>query len=185
MRKTFCTLVMILVFTPVFATTNPMFDDGDENSMMLYIGQSTGNHNLVKLIWPFAWDIYPQTLIMASYAQPTEFFRLPARMNISFVQNIAYESSHGLTFVGVGLSWDVALFEWRGFYFGVGLGPYYRDNQDRWVSSRFMFGEKVFLGKNFYNHWRGEIFTQHFSNGDITDINTGFNFAGIGINYSF
>ena len=185
MLKILPVILIALCVTPAIAEQNPKFGPGHENSAMLYAGQSTGSHNLVKLVWPFAWDIYPQTLLIFTYSQPTEIMRLPSRMNISLVQNIAYESSHGLSFIGAGLSWDVSLFEWRGFYFGVGIGPYYRDNQDRWVSSRFMFGEKVFIGKNINSNWRGELFTQHFSNGDITDINYGFNFFGLVINYSF
>ena len=167
------------------AAQNPMFGDGHENSITLNIAQSTGSYNILKLIWPLKWNISPQTFFMASYAQPMEIMRLPARMNISIMQNFAYNSSKGLSFIGVGASWDVALLQYNGFYLGVGIGPYYRDNHDRWVSSRFFFGEKVFIGKNFNKNWRGELFTQHFSNGDLTETNHGFNFAGLGVNYSF
>ena len=101
------------------------------------------------------------------------------------MQNFAYESCHGLSFFGIGASWDISLIDYRGFYFGVGIGPYYRDHWDRWVSSRFVFGGKVFIGKNIGEHWRGELYTLHFSNGDLTDRNIGFNFVGIGVNYGF
>ena len=163
MKKTVFAILCMSLVAPTFASTNPMFDDGDINSITINIAQSTGSHNIRKLVWPFDWDIYPQTLLMATYSQPYEIFRLPSRMNLSIVQNIAYESSHGLSFIGAGISWDVSLFDYHGFYLGIGIGPYYRDNQDRWVSSRLMFGEKVFIGKNISNHWRGEFFTQHFS----------------------
>ena len=185
MKKILPFFAILGLIMPASATTNPMFGDGHENAVMLNIAQSTGSHNIRKLIWPPDWTIYPQTLIMLTYAQPMEIMRLPARINISLVQNIAYESSNGLSFIGTGVSWDISLVDWRGFYFGVGIGPYYRDNHDRWVSSRLISGEKVFLGKNISDNWRGEFFTIHFSNGDLTDINTGFNFVGLGINYSF
>jgi len=185
MRKILSIFAILCFIAPAFAATNPMFSDGYENSVTLNIAQSTGSHNIRKLIWPPDWTIYPQTLIMLTYAQPMEIMRLPSRMNISVVQNIAYESSHGLSFIGAGMSWDVSLFDWRGYYLGIGIGLYYRDNRDRWVSSRLMFGEKVFIGKDISDRWRGEFFTQHFSNGDLTDINTGFNFIGLGVNYSF
>lgn len=185
MRKILSIIAVLCMTAPTIAAENPMFGVGDENAFILGIAQSTGSHNIRKLIWPPDWTIYPQTLIILTYAQPMEIMRLPSRMNISIVQNIAYESSNGLSFIGAGMSWDVSLVDWRGFYLGIGIGPYYRDNHDRWVSSRLMFGEKVFIGKNISDHWRGEFFTIHFSNGDLTDINTGFNFLGLAISRSF
>ena len=185
MQKILPITLCAVLSTSAIAANNPMFGLDTKNSITLNIAQSTGNHNIRKLIWPFDWDIYSQTLIMATYSQPVEIFRLPSRINLSFVQNIAYESSHGLSFIGAGVSWDIALLQYRGFYFGVGIGPYSRDNRDRWVSSRLFFGEKVFVGKNITDRWRGELFTIHFSNGDLTDINSGFNFVGVGANYSF
>ena len=183
MNKTLPFLMCFLTVTPTMA--NVMFGTGDENSFTLHVAQSTGSHNIRKLVWPLAWDFCPQTFLMLTYAQPMEIMRLDARMNVSIMQNIAYESSHGLSFIGAGVSWDVSLFDWRGFYIGIGIGPYYRDNHDRWVSSRLMFGEKVFIGKDIDDHWRGELYTQHFSNGDLTDINTGYNFFGLSLTYSF
>lgn len=185
MRKFLIITMAVMAQTPVFAAHNPMFGDLDGNSITLNIAQSTGSHNIRKLVWFPDWEISPQTLVMVSYAQPMQILRMPSRMNISVVQNIAYESSKGLSFIGVGASWDIALLQYRGFYMGIGIGPYYRDNRDRWVSSRLMFGEKVFLGKNISDNWRAELFTIHFSNGDLTETNSGFNFVGIGINYSF
>lgn len=35
------------------------------------------------------------------------------------------------------------------------------------------------------NRFRTELFTQHFSNGDFTKTNCGFNCLGLAINYSF
>ena len=185
MQKLLSIVLLVFMTMPAFASENPMFGAGNKNQITLNIAQSTGNHNIRKLIWPFDWDIYSQTLIMATYSQPVEIFRLPSRMNLSIVQNIAYESSNGLSFIGAGVSWDIALLQYRGFYFGVGIGPYYRDNHDRWVSSRLFFGEKVFIGKDISEHWRGELFTIHFSNGDLTETNSGFNFVGLGAIYSF
>ena len=185
MRKSLSFFVIAFMVTPSVAATNLMFGQNDENLLSLNIAQSTGSHNIRKLIWPLDWDMYPQTLIMLSYAQPASIFRLPGRVNLHFMQNIAYESSKGLSFIGTGISWDVSLIQGKSIYFGVGIGPYYRDNHDRWVSSRLFFGEKVFIGTRISNHWRGELFTIHFSNGDFTDINTGFNFVGLSANYSF
>lgn len=185
MQKIFIFILVACLSMPALAGKNPMFGENDKNSITFNIAQSTGSYDVGKLVWPFKWDISPQTFFMMSYAQPVDILRLPGRMNVSIMQNIAYESCRGLSFLGIGASWDISLFQYNGFYVGFGIGPYYRDNHDRWVSSRFVFGERVFIGKNFSEHWRGELFTLHFSNGDLTETNHGFNFFGIGANYSF
>ncbi len=167
------------------ASYNPMFGDNHKNSVSVHLGQGTGPGSLFKLVNPGQWDFMPQTMIMAQYSQPMTLFRLPARQNFNVVQNFGYNSSRGLSFLGVGISWDVVPFSWCGFYIGGGLGPYMRDSHDRYVSSRLVFGEKLFIGKNISDKWRAEFFTLHFSNGDFTEINRGFNFTGLAINYSF
>jgi len=176
---------LCIMTAPVAAFANPMFGPGDTNAITIYTGQGTGPGSLGKLINPFDWDILPQTMIMAQYSQPMTLFRLPARQNFNVVQNFGYNSSRGLSFLGIGISWDIAPISWRGFYIGAGIGPYMRDSHDRYVSSRLVFGEKVFIGKNISENWRAEFFTMHFSNGDFTEINRGFNFTGIAVGYSF
>lgn len=167
------------------ASANPMFGDNHDNAISLYVAQSTGPGSLFKLINPFMWDVMPQTMLMVQYSQPMTLFRMPARQNFNIVQNIAYNSGHGLSFLGVGISWDIAPITWCGFYIGGGIGPYMRDSHDRYVSSRLVFGEKFFIGKNISDALRAEFFTLHFSNGDFTETNRGFNFIGIAVNYSF
>ena len=176
--------MLILLVLPTFADTNVMFGD-KINSMTLYAAQGTGSGSLLKLIQPGLWDFNPQTLLMAQYSQPMKFFRLDSRINVNVVQNIVYKSSHGLGFFGMGVSIDSALLQYDNWYFGIGIGPYMRDNMDRWVESRLVFGEKVFIGKNINENWNFEIFTIHFSNGNFTPLNEGFNFAGMSIGYKF
>ena len=164
---------------------NPMFEKDSINSFGLYIGQGTGSGTLFKLFKPDIWDISPMTIINLQYSQPTTFFRLPARQNLHFIQNFAYNSGDGLSFGALGVSLDASLFDYNGFYVGLGIGAYMRDSTDRWVESRLVFGEKFFIGKSVSDKCRIEIFTQHFSNGNFTDKNEGFNFAGISTTYSF
>ncbi|MBD5400515.1 acyloxyacyl hydrolase [bacterium] len=183
MKKYIC--LLSLIATPAMATQNPMFGANHDNAITLYAGQSTGPGSLFKLVNPFDWDILPQTMIMAQYSQPMTLFRLPARQNFNVVQNIGYESGRGLSFLGVGISWDVVPLHWCGFYIGGGVGPYMRDSHDRYVASRLVFGEKFFVGKSISDAWRAEFFTLHFSNGDFTEVNRGFNFTGLAVNYSF
>lgn len=183
MNKIFCSF--LLIFSCAAAGANPMFGTHHENYVALHAGPGTGSGSLLKLIYPGEWDFSPMTFIGASYGQPMTIFKMPARMNLNLIQNIAYHSCDGLSFFGVGISWDVAVFNWHGWYVGGGIGPYYRDNHDRWVSSRLFFGEKFFVGKSITDYLRIEFFTLHFSNGDLTETNRGFNFTGLSVGYSF
>ena len=183
--KKFATILCLSVFlSPAFAENNVFFGE-QINSMTIYAAQSTGSGSLLKLIQPGLWDFSPQTFLMAQYSQPMKFFRLDSRLNLNITQNIAYKSSHGLNFFSMGVSIDTALLQYHDWYTGIGIGPYMRDNMDRWVDSRLVFGEKVFIGKSINKNWNIELFTIHFSNGNFTKTNKGFNFVGFGIGYKF
>lgn len=182
MKKIF---VFAFIFLPVTTFANPMFDTHTRNSIGLYLAQSTGHGNLGHLIWPWDWIINPMTFVMLQYSQPIQIFRLPARINLNMIQNVAYKKDEGKSFGAIGISWDIVLAQFCDWYFGIGVGPYMRDSGDEYVASRLVFGERVFIGKNLTNHFHAELFTQHFSNGDFTETNRGFNFIGMAINYSF
>ena len=184
MKKILISLCALYIVCPAIADNNVMFGD-KINSMTLYAAQSTGSGSLLKLVWPGIWDFYPQTFVMLQYAQPIKFFRLDSRLNLNIGQNFAYKSSRGLSFMGIGISVDTAILQYNGWYMGIGIGPFMRNRMDRWVESRLVFGEKFFIGKNISDNWQFEIFTIHFSNGNFTPRNEGFNFAGISIGYRF
>lgn len=185
MKKFISLFIASIIPAAANADINPMFGNEHQNSVTLYVGQGTGPGSLFKLVNPFDWDIVPQTMILAQYSQPMTLFRMPARQNLNVIQNIGYESSKGLSFLGAGISWDVVPLHWCGLYVGGGIGPYMRVSHDRYVGSRLVFGEKFFIGANISDNWRAEFFTLHFSNGDFTEINRGFNFTGLAVNYSF
>lgn len=182
MKRIYALFFMATTFS---ATANPMFSDSTRNSVGIYLAQGTGQGDLGHLVFPWDWRVGPMTMLMAKYSQPTSFLRLPARINIDILQNVAYNSADGTSFAALGVSWDVVLFEMCGWYAGVGIGPYMRDSGDKYVASRLVFGERVFIGKDIGSRMRAELFSQHFSNGDFTDVNRGFNFLGLGVNYSF
>lgn len=184
MKKYLFAFCLSCLFCPAIADTNIMFGE-KINSMTLYVAQSTGPGSLLKLVYPGDWDFYSQTIIMAQYAQPIKFFRLDSRLNLNIAQNMGYGSSRGLSFSGIGISVDTALLQYDGWYMGIGIGPLMRGYMDEWVESRLVFGEKVFIGKNIDENWYFEIFTIHFSNGNFTEKNQGFNFAGISVGYKF
>ena len=182
MRKIFI-LVLTLITNISFA--NSMFCEGCENNITLYISKGTGSGTLFKLIEPNLWEDEQMILFMGQYSQPRTFFRLPARQSLHIVQNVAWNNRKNLSFGGVGISMDVALIDYNKFYLGLGMGPYMRDSRDAWVESRLVFGEKFFIGKKISKNIHLELFTIHFSNGNFTQKNEGFNFAGLSFGYSF
>lgn len=184
MKKIATVLCLSIFLSPAFAEKNIFFGDKID-SITIYGAQSTGSGSLLKLVQPGLWDFYSQTFLMAQYSQPMKLFRLDSRLNLNVTQNIAYNASHGLSFFSVGISIDTALLQYNDWYTGIGIGPYMRDNMDRWVESRLVFGEKFFIGKNINENWNFELFTIHFSNGNFTPVNKGFNFVGFGLGYKF
>lgn len=86
----------------------------------------------------------------------------------------------------LGISKDVALVHFAGIYTGIGLGAYIKSKSrdDMRVNSAFTFGEKTFLGWNF-GAFSTEAYIRHFSNGSLTDKNSGHNFVGASISYNF
>lgn len=182
--KKFVAVLLATLSTHALAETNVFFGD-KINSLTLYAQQSVGSGTLLKLVQPGLWDFNPQTFIMVQYSQPIKFFRLDSRLNLNIGNNFAYKSSDGLGFLGIGISVDSALLQYKGWYIGIGIGPFMRDSRDRWVESRLVFQEKFFIGKSFDNNWNIEIATIHFSNGNFTPVNEGFNFAGISVGYKF
>jgi len=184
MKKISIFLCASILTLPAFAEKNVFFGD-KINSITVYAAQSTGSGTLLKLIQPGLWDVSPQTFVMAQYSQPITFFRLDSRLNLNVGQNFAYNSSHGLSFSGIGISVDTALLQYKDWYMGIGIGPFMRGTMDYWVESRLVFEEKFFIGKNINERWNFEIATIHFSNGNFTNKNEGFNFAGISIGYKF
>ena len=176
---------ILCAIIPTHLIANPMFGHNSRNTIGIYIGQSTSQGDLGHLVFPWDWRISPMTLSMIQYSQPISLLRMPARINVHALQNFGYASADGTSFGAIGISWDIAFISICDFYIGAGLGPYMRDSGDKYVSSRLVFGERVFIGYKISEHLNAELFTLHFSNGDFTQTNQGFNFIGLGINYSF
>jgi len=184
MKKYLLPLIALIAANSAIADSNIMFGE-KINSLTLYAAQSVGSGSLLKLVQPGLWDFFPQTFVMLQYSQPIKFFRLDSRLNLNIGQNFAYKSSEGLSFMGIGISVDTALLQYHGWYMGIGIGPFMRNTRDYWVESRLVFEEKFFIGKNISDDWYIELFTVHFSNGNFTPKNEGFNFAGLSVGYKF
>ncbi|MDR2770324.1 MAG: acyloxyacyl hydrolase [Rickettsiales bacterium] len=164
---------------------DPIFG-GDQNQISLTWGRSTGGGPLSQLIIP-NWRFEGFEYFELSYGQPSEFFRLPARLNVhagylaDHRDRPVREKSHLLA----GISWDAVLLRYCGFYFGMGIGAFIKEFADEQQDSQFNFGEKAFIGYRFDGGYNAEFSTRHFSNGDLTPGNGSYNFAGITFAVSF
>lgn len=158
------------ICAPTFATANPMFGEY-QNQAKIYGGSYVGDTQFERA----------SVFAMAEYAQPVTFLRLPARVNL----HAGLSSGTDITWTITGGSLDVVLLSSGRFYAGAGMGIFYRNKQTMRLSSRFTFGERGFIGYRISDKLSTEIFVQHFSNGDITDRNLGYNFAGVGMVWNF
>lgn len=119
-----------------------------------------------------------------------EFFGLPARYSIHFGAFWGFGEHGGEDWrdysqLAAGLSMDTALLRVRRFYFGVGLGGFEKSKVDARQDSRFVFQLKLFAGYRMSDKWSLELFTQHFSNGNLTPVNSSYNFAGLALLTNF
>lgn len=168
---------------------NPFFGDA-KNQVGLYVSASTGGTKLMNLIWPGRWESEPFGYIMAQYSQPAQILRLPSRFNIQVGYTIGWgkhdgEDWHDYSMPVFGFSWDVSVLQWRNFYAGAGLGLSYKSKEDVRQDSRLVLGTKVFIGYRIDDRLSAEIFTMHYSNGDLTPVNNSYNFAGVSMLYNF
>jgi len=138
---------------------------------------------------------------MVQYSEPSDFFFLRARTNLE-VGGMLGEKNKGNSMdcsansgslpcddynqYILGVSKDAALLSISKFYLGVGLGAYIKtkSRDDERVNSAFTFGEKALLGYSF-GPANAEVFIRHFSNGSLTEKNSGYNFVGAAIAYNF
>ncbi|ODS23429.1 hypothetical protein AB835_08945 [Candidatus Endobugula sertula] len=183
MAQIFTFTILTLFCSSVFA--NPMFGEY-QNQFSLSLGQSIRRGlNTEELFYA---DM--------TYSQPTTFFRRAARRNIElggFKGNDCTEticsadngyprtanlSQYDLALFG--LSGDVLLFSIGNFYTNVRLGAYIKSETTNRIRSAFTFGEKITFGYRM-NRINLEFYARHFSNGTLTNENSGQNFYGLSI----
>ncbi len=133
------------------------------------------------------------------YSQKSSFFKVPARLNLEFTffdgkKNGMAKRSDGTWHsrdysvynqLAAGISQDLIL-GWKYFYYAPGLGIYMKakNKTDDRISSRLHFGVRNAIGTNI-GAFNAEIFFRHFSNGSMTEQNSGQNFAGIALGFKF
>jgi len=152
---------------------NPAFG-GKENQISAYFGVSVRN------------ELEELFLAGVQYSQPNEFFRISGRRCIELMtaHGIGELSRYNQPLI-FGLAQDVIFRLFGTVYTGINLGIYIKSNRTDRICSRFMFGEKMFLGFGFLENYRLELYGRHFSNGTLTENNSGQNFFGLSVMTNF
>lgn len=167
MRNIIIYLSLIIFPLNVFASSN---------QLMIYTGQGFRSSGVE--------DLYTVNI---QYSQPNEFFRIPGRRNIEAGVFAFGDHESGLDennqFIA-GVSQDIFLINSSFFYAGVGLGGYIKSKSTERISSKVTFGQKVFAGLNM-NRVIVEMYLRHYSNGTLTNKNSGQNFMGLSLGYYY
>ena len=85
----------------------------------------------------------------------------------------------------LGISEDAIVFHTQRFYIGATLGAYIKSQKTDRISSKFTFGQKFFIGLKFLQNSAMELYVRHFSNGSLTELNSGQNFMGLSYTINF
>lgn len=176
---------MLLISTANAGSYNPMMGDY-QNQVAFNFGQGIDSGFLVPP--PFRW--VPFHMLHIQYSQPTTFFRLPARQSLNVAQTIGSGTKYRwhwdkYTIPIMYASQDVALLYGRRWYYATGLAVGFQAQQNERISSKLLFGYKMFAGYRFTDSFGAELFMQHFSNGNTTHDNHSYAFYGLGLTYSF
>ena len=170
-------LLCTLLYSPVQAKTpyvNPAFA-GSNNQVSMHFGVSAYGERFEGLF-----------LTGVQYSQPNVFFRIHGRRSVELMTaRGGGELSRYSQLMIFGFTQDALLPISGPVYTGINLGIYIKSNATDRISSKFTFGEKLFLGIGIFNGVVLELYGRHFSNGTLTEINSGQNFAGVSVIKNF
>jgi len=158
------------------ASNNAIFGEF-QNQILISSGQSIRSGFEVE-------DLFTAS---AAYSQPSDFFRIPGRITLEAGRfegrdKVDNFSQYDLNFLGI--SQDFQIFSIGGLYSTLGLGGYIKSETTNRISSKFTFGQKFAIGYNF-GSVSLETYIRHFSNGTLTEYNSGQNFYGLSLGYNF
>ncbi|MCM1294476.1 MAG: acyloxyacyl hydrolase [Muribaculaceae bacterium] len=184
-------LFLIPLFVVVLAgptnavAANPFMGD-NQNQVAFNLGQGVDSGFLV----PPPFRLVPFYFMHFQYSQPTTFFRIPARQSFNIGQTVGFGTKYRwrwdrYSIPMVFLSEDIAVLHGRQWYFSVGAGGGLQAKQNERIGSKWLFQFKLAGGYRFTDNFGGELFVQHFSNGNTADENYSYAFYGMGLTYSF
>ena len=185
MRKFVYATLLSSVVATAHAETNPFFN-GYENQAAVNFGWGVDSGFLIPA--PIRW--VPFMMLNAQYSQPSEFFRLPARMSINLTQTLGFGSSRGwhwdkYTITIVTLSQEFIFARTKNWYFFSGISAGFQAQQNKRIGSKLLFGFKLGAGYRLSECTAMEFFAQHYSNGNTAPENNSYAFFGGGLTYSF
>jgi len=129
-----------------------------------------------------------------SYGQANRFFMLPGRINLEFMTHRGmgrFAEYNQYAIMGFSQDLIVPAFIWAEpkaisrLYLGINLGIYIQSEMTQRISSRFAFGQRAFLGYRINDKFAVELYGRHFSNGDLTEKNSGQDFLGFSVFWNF
>ncbi|MBN1281805.1 MAG: acyloxyacyl hydrolase [Alphaproteobacteria bacterium] len=195
MYKSIVPFIAAFLFAlPAFADENPFFND-NRNQIMFNLGQGVNSFGLISM----PDNPVPFNMIQIQYSQPTEFFRMPARKSLNFIQTIGYGKKYQYTDYTKTFEWnwsdytiqiallseDIILYNTNKFYFGTGLSIGVQGQENERIGTKLLSGFKLFTGYKISKKFNCELFMQHFSNGSTDPQNYSYNFWGLGFGYNF
>jgi hypothetical protein len=185
MKRIIIFLFALTAALPAAAGNNLFFGE-TKNQFGFQAGQSVGKGGFWRLVPGNDWELESFQNYSVQYSQEFDFFRIPSRQNIHLGVFAAYKNDIKEAVDPVaGMSWDVPLLRYDGFYFGGGLGVYIKLTHSGRQDSLFMFGEKLFLGYRVSEKFSMELYTQHFDNAGLTPVNGGYTFFGLAALWNF
>ncbi|MBD5400461.1 acyloxyacyl hydrolase [bacterium] len=184
-------LSLVLILSSVTATAanadlNPYFGT-TQNQIAINIGQGVNSGFLVP---PPSQFVPFYMLPNIQYSQPTTFFSMPARQSLNFGETVGMGRAYGWdwTDFSIPMVWasgDVALLYGCDWYVGPGVGVGFQAKENDRLGAKLVFQFKISAGYHFTENWGGEIFVQHFSNGNTAEENHSYAFYGLGVTYNF
>ncbi len=179
-------LCIITAVTPACAGWNPFFGTA-ENQIAVNIGQGVNSGFLIP---PPSQFVPFYMLPNIQYSQPTTFFTLPARQSLNFGETVGMGRAYGWdwTDFSIPILWasgDVALLHGENWYYATGVGVGFQAKENDRLGAKLLFQFKISGGYRFNERWGGELFVQHFSNGNTAEENHSYAFYGLGVTYNF
>ena len=177
---------VLIILTSVIALTivakTAVASDNNTNILFGDAKHQISVHGGVSLRHQFE-NLY---MLEIQYSQANTFFGLDARQNIELITARGFGDAQKYSQdIILGISEDAIIFHTQRFYIGATLGAYIKSQTTDRISSKFTFGQKLFIGIKFLKNSAIEIFVRHFSNGTLTEQNSGQNFMGLSYTINF
>jgi hypothetical protein len=123
--------------------------------------------------------------VNAYYSQKNKFFRLQGRRTFDVLGFLWEGKDSKYNSFLLGASQDIIIPAYKNIFVGTGVGSYISTIKlTPRVNSKFVFGLKFFVGLK-YNDECIEFVYKHFSNGDLSDTNLGYDFASVTMVHNF